>query len=98
MLRKWLEELGTKLSDSVSQNDIVYAFGDWESNQSTSGRNILRIRQEDGRAPLTLKRPGIKFLKSGKLASITPVLLQGSDILQIGTSKKSSAVIRSSAC
>ena len=64
LLLKRLKELGTKLSDPVSQNDIVYAFGDWESNQSINDRNILRIRQEDGRALLTLKRPGINELDS----------------------------------
>jgi len=53
-----LGDLGIKLSEPIFQHDTIFAEQDWEFTQFVTERNILRIRRENNRTVLTLKRPG----------------------------------------
>lgn len=63
-LEKELSKLGIKFGTRIQQNDTVYSTGDWNFAEYTNGRNILRLRREDGKIMFTLKRPGKNELDS----------------------------------
>jgi len=54
--KKALAKLGIKFNKPDRQVDLIYSEIDWDFGQFTTGRNIVRIRQQSGRTLLTLKR------------------------------------------
>jgi adenylate cyclase class 2 len=59
-----LELKGIELSKVVFQHDTIFVTLDWEFTKFNADRNILRIRCQDGKNVLTLKRPGAVDLES----------------------------------
>jgi adenylate cyclase class 2 len=64
LLKACLSERGVTLGAPLFQQDTVYTEGDWESVKDKRDRNILRVRKQNDKTLLTLKRNGAVSLHS----------------------------------